>query len=111
MQHPLVVLLLLISGARAGFSLLLVAPAAVYVVLRVLAKLSGGWLVRWIVGPELPPHLGMYLLSPGVIGAAFALNAELVGAGAAGSVLTIVVAASIATDLLSMVVPQQEPAP
>jgi hypothetical protein len=111
MQHPLVVLLLLISGARAGFSLLLVTPVVVYVLLRVVAKLSGGWLVGRIVGPELPPHLGMYLLSPGVIGAAFALNAELVGAGAAGSVLTIVVAASIATDLLSMVVPQQEPPP
>jgi hypothetical protein len=109
MQHPLVVLLLLIAGARAGFTLAVAATAVVYLALRVIAKLTGGWLVRRIVGPDVPPHLGMYLLSPGVIAAAFALNAQLVGAGASGSVLTIVVAASIATDLLSMLVPPQEP--
>ena len=109
MQHPLVVLLLLIAGARAGFSLVLVTPAIAYLALRVVAKLAGGWLVRRIVGPDVPPHLGMYLLSPGVIAVAFALNAELVGAGASGFVLIIVVAASIGTDLLSMLVPPQEP--
>ncbi len=108
MQHPLVVLLLLIAGARAGFSPVLAAPAIVYLALRVLAKVTGGWLVRRIVGPDVPPHLGMYLLSPGVIAAAFALNAQLVGAGASGAVLTVVVAASIATDLLSMLVPPRE---
>ena len=102
MQHPLVVLLLLVAGARAGWSPALVAPAVVYLLLRTIAKLSGGLLVRRIVGPEVPASLGIYLLSPGVIAVAFALNAELVAAGPAGSILTIVVAASIAADLLSM---------
>lgn len=103
MQHPLVVLLLLMAGARAeGRSLVLLGLALVYVVVRVVAKLSGGWLVRRIVGPELPRSFGLELLSPGVIAAAFALNAELVNAGPAGSILTIVVAASIGSDLLAM---------
>lgn len=110
MQHPLVVLLLLVAGARADWSLVLIVPAAVYFLLRTVAKLGGGWIVRRIVGPELPPGLGIYLLSPGVIAVAFALNAELVAAGPAGSILTIVVAASIASDLLSMFLGTPEPA-
>ena len=110
MQHPLVVLLLLVAGARAGWSLALIAPVAVYVLLRTVAKLGGGWVVRRIVGPDLPPGLGIDLLSPGVIGVAFALNAELVDAGPAGTILTIVVAASIASDFLSMFLGGSEPA-
>jgi hypothetical protein len=110
MQHPLVVLLLLVAGARAGWPLALMAPVLVYVVLRTVAKLTGGWLVRRIVGPEVPASLGVDLLSPGVIAVAFALNAELVGAGPAGTILTIVVAASIASDVVSMFAGTSEPA-
>jgi hypothetical protein len=110
MQHPLVVLLLLVAGARAGWPLALMAPVLVYVVLRTVAKLTGGWLVRRIVGPEVPATLGVDLLSPGVIAVAFALNAELVGAGPAGTIVTIAVAASIASDLVSMFVGTSEPA-
>jgi hypothetical protein len=89
----------------------LAAAVVVYLLLRIVAKLSGGWLVRQIVGPDLPAGFGIYLLSPGVIAVAFALNAELVGAGPAASILTIVVAASIISDLLSMFMPLAEPSP
>lgn len=111
MQHPLVVLLLLMAGARAGaHAPAVVAVAIVYVLLRVVAKLSGGWIVRRIVGPEIPAAFGLHLLSPGVIAAAFALNAELVGAGARGAILTIVVAGSIGSDLLAMLASRPGPA-
>ncbi len=112
MQHPLVVLLLLMAGARAGgHALVLVTLTAVYLVLRVVGKLIGGWLVRRIVGPELPAGFGLHLLSPGVIAVAFALNAELVGAGPDGSILTIVVAASIFSDLLAIFALRPGPSP
>jgi hypothetical protein len=109
MQHPLVVLLLLIAGARAAYSPAVLTIAIVYLVARLLAKLAGGWLVGRIVGSELPTRFGLYLLSPGVIAAAFALNAELVAAGPAGSVLGVVVAASIASDLLAVIAVRSEP--
>jgi hypothetical protein len=102
MQHPLVVLLLLMAGARAGSSVALLTMAIVYLLLRVVGKLAGGWLVRRIVGAELPAGFGLQLLSPGVIAVAFALNAELVAAGPAGSILSIAVAASIGSDILAM---------
>jgi hypothetical protein len=54
------------------------------------------------VGAELPAGFGLQLLSPGVIAVAFALNAELVAAGPAGSILSIAVAASIGSDILAM---------
>jgi hypothetical protein len=110
MQHPLVVLLLLMAGARAGGqTLTLLSLAIVYLALRVVGKMSGGWLVRRIVGPELPRGFGLRLLSPGVIAVAFALNAELVAAGPPGAILGIVVAASIGSDLLAMFVSRPEP--
>jgi hypothetical protein len=61
------------------------------------------------VGPELPRGFGLRLLSPGVIAAAFALNAELVNAGPSGTILAIVVAASIGSDLLAMITSRSEP--
>lgn len=110
MQHPLVVLLLLMAGARADDqSFAMMVLAVVYLAVRVVAKLSGGWLVRRIIGPELPAGFGLNLLSPGVIAVAFALNAELVAAGPYGSILTIVVAASIASDLLAMLALRGKP--
>jgi hypothetical protein len=110
MQHPLVVLLLLMAGARAsGQSLALLTLAIVYVAVRVVGKLIGGWLVHRIVGPGLPPALGLRLLSPGVIAVAFALNAELVEAGPPGVILGVVVAASIGSDLLAIVLSRAEP--
>ncbi len=110
MQHPLVVLLLLMAGARAGYSHALETMAIVYLVLRIVGKLSGGWIVRRILGPDVPASFGLRLLSPGVIAVAFALNAELVAAGPSGSILSVVVGASIGSDLLALIVLRSEPA-
>jgi hypothetical protein len=98
------------AGARAsGQSLALLTLAIVYVAVRVVGKLIGGWLVHRIVGPGLPPALGLRLLSPGVIAVAFALNAELVEAAPPGVILGVVVAASIGSDLLAIVLSRAEP--
>jgi hypothetical protein len=103
-QHPLVVLLLLIAGARITFSVSLGALALAYVTLRALAKVGGGWLVARIGRSwALPSDLGLHLMSPGVIAVAFALNAGQ-ASDAALSILTIVVVGSMASELLALLV-------
>lgn len=109
MQHPLVVLLLLIAGARLSVSPGLGVLVLAYVILRATAKIAGGWLVRTIVGSEVPALFGLHLISPGVIAVAFALNTAQAAGDRAGPVLTIVVAGSIASELLALFVRPAEP--
>ena len=109
MQHPLVVLVLLIAGARVGFSPSLGAIVLAYLVLRTIAKLAGGQIVRRMVGGGLPRHLGLHLLSPGVIAVAFALNVTLTGGAFADPILTIAVVGSLGSELLSLIVRAAEP--
>ena len=110
-QHPLVVLLLLVAGARVGFRTELALLVPVYVIFRIAGKLGGGWIGSRLAGGDLPPRLGMYLLSPGVIAIAFALNVlQAVGPDRAAVVLAIAVAGSIASDLISLLVhPRERP--
>jgi hypothetical protein len=104
MQHPLVVLLLLIAGARVGFSPGLGGLVVAYLILRITGKIAGGWLARRMVATELPSHLGLYLISPGVIAVAFALNAVQAAGDRAGAILAIVVVGSIGSELLALFV-------
>jgi hypothetical protein len=104
MQHPLVVLLLLIAGARVLFSAPVWLVCAVYVSARLAAKLAGGRLLRSIAaraGREVPGALGLHLLSPGVVAVAFALSVNRT-ADPTGVVLAVAVAGSIASEILSL---------
>jgi len=74
LQHPLVVLLLLAAGAlwtpsTAGAWLLV--P---FLLFRLAGKVAGAWASSRILGDVPPGDLAAYLMSPGVIGIAFALN-------------------------------------
>lgn len=105
LQHPLVVLLLIVAGARAVPSTVSLLVAAAYLVWRVVGKLAGGWLVgRWI-GREATPGLGLSLVPPGVTGIAFALNVAQADPNAerAGAVLAVVVFGSLASELVTLV--------
>ena len=104
LQHPLTVLLLIVAGARVMFSANIAWLVIAYVVLRTAAKLIGGWLVARTVAPELPRDVGFHLTSSGIVGIAFALNV-LQARGdldIASMVFTIVVAGSLASDLLAL---------
>ncbi|MBI4886131.1 MAG: hypothetical protein HY824_03475 [Acidobacteria bacterium] len=105
-QHPLVFVLLVIAGARVGgFTPILVGLVVVYVVLRITGKVAGGWLVRRLIATDLPPQVGLRLMSPGIVGVAFALNAlQAGGAGRASLVLAVTVAGSLGSELLSLLV-------
>ncbi len=110
-QHPLVVLLLLVAGARVEASAAIAALAVSYVLFRTLGKVAGGWMAARVAGLRAPFSLGVFLLSPGVIGIAFALNALQIGDGSVGlRALSAVVFGSIAFELLSLFVhpPEEE---
>jgi hypothetical protein len=104
-QHPLVVLVLLVAGARADLSPWACALGAGYVVLRVAGRLAGGMVAARIAGANAPRDLGRHLLPPGVFGAAFALNAVGAIGGDASMLLAAVVAGTIASELVAVMLP------
>ena len=102
-QHPTVVLLLVIAGARVEFVPFLSAAVLIYLVLRSTGKIAGGWLLGRIIGSELPSHMGLRLISPGVVGVAFALNVlQAEGPGRAALALAASVLGSLASEVLSL---------
>lgn len=108
-QHPLVVLLLLIAGARVEASLTIAILSVAYVLFRLIGKLAAGWVAAHMAALGGRSNLGVYLLSPGVIGVAFALNAVHVWPGGAGTrLLSVVVFGSIVSELLSLFVHPRE---
>jgi hypothetical protein len=119
-QHPLVVLLLLIAGARWVPSLPALWLLAPYVLCRLAGKVAGGWAsVRLLrsqeertpgrVGPETralrAADLSAFLMAPGVIAVAFALNFQQMLPADAGRLLLSTVAAGTAVfELFAIVV-------
>jgi hypothetical protein len=109
-QHPLVVLLLVIAGASLEVTLPGIWLLAPYVVFRLAGKLIGGYVASRITSGIAPADLGAYLVRPGVIGIAFALNlAQVAPEGAAALVFAASVGA-IAGELLALfVTPGSQP--
>jgi hypothetical protein len=105
LQHPLVVLLLLVAGARLRLTPAVLGIAAVYIVCRAGAKLAGGWLASHLVLPELPADLGRRLIAPGVIAVASALNVyQIVGStDAANVLLAVAVVGALGSELLAVI--------
>jgi hypothetical protein len=110
-QHPMVVLLLVAAGAAlqpGTAGLWLFAP---YVVFRIAGKLIGGWAASRIAAGIAPSDLGAYLIPPGVIGIAFALNVQQVAPEGAGPLLFAAALGAMASELLALVVtPASRPA-
>jgi hypothetical protein len=74
LQHPLVVLLLVTAGALwvpSAVGLWLLVP---FLLFRLAGKVAGGWVAARIVGDVRPGDMAAYLMSPGVLSIAFALN-------------------------------------
>jgi hypothetical protein len=106
LQHPLIVLLLLVAGARLTWSVVIVALAVVYLTCRLAGKLAGGWVVGQMIERHWRRDLGISFVPPGVTGIAFALNAQHADPTADRGValLAIVVIGSLASELLAMFV-------
>lgn len=104
-QHPLLVLVLLVAGARADFSPASLGLGAAYLVLRVVGQLAGGLVARRVAGVNAPRDLGLFLLPPGVFGVAFALNAASIVGADASVLLAAVVAGTIGSELVALLLP------
>jgi hypothetical protein len=109
-QHPFVVLVLLVAGARADLSPLTVTLAAAYVSLRAIARFAGGSVIHRL-SPATSRDLRLELVAPGVFGVAFALNASRAAASMAAdasAVLSVVVIGTVLSDVLARVVAARE---
>ena len=104
-QHPLLVLVLLVAGARADLSPATLALGAAYVWLRVAGRLVAGTFASRVVGVNAPRDLGRHLLPPGVFGVGFALNGVSVLGGDASMLLAVVVAGTIGAELVAALLP------
>lgn len=100
-QHPLLVLLLVIAGARAEITLAGIALGLGYAVLRTGARLAAGWSARALAGPLPCRDLAARLLPPGVFGVAFALNAVREHGPDFAILLTVIVVGTAASDLFA----------
>ncbi|MBA3231691.1 MAG: hypothetical protein H0T05_02625 [Acidobacteria bacterium] len=110
-QHPLIVLLLVAAGAGLTPTMAGMWLFAPYVVFRVAGKLMGGWAASRIAPGIAPSDLGAYLIPPGVIGIAFALNLQQVAPGTASALIFAVALGAIASELLAVIVlPDSRPA-
>lgn len=103
-QHPLVVVLLVTAGASLEPSLAGVWLFAPYVVFRTVGKLAGGWLASRLAPGVAPSDLGAYLIPPGVIGIAFALNVLQVSPAAAMPLVFAVSAGAIISEFVAVIV-------
>lgn len=103
-QHPLVVILLVTAGASLEVSMAGIWLFAPYVVFRTVGKLTGGWMASRLAAGVAPSHLGAYLIPPGVIGIAFALNVLQVAPGAAMPLVFAVSAGAIVAEFLAVIV-------
>jgi hypothetical protein len=104
-QHPLLVLVLLVAGARAELSSAALALGVGYVVLRVAGQLAAGTVARRVLGAGAPRDLGLHLLPPGVFGVGFALNGVSVVGADASMLLAVVVVGTIGAELVAALMP------
>lgn len=103
-QHPLVVLLLVTVGASLRLSVAAVWLFGVYLAFRLAGKLIGGWTASRIAPDIAPSDLGAYLIPPGVIGIAFALNLQQIQSSAASPIVFAVATGAIACEIVAMLV-------
>jgi hypothetical protein len=90
-QHPVVVLLLITAGAMAVPSAAAFWLLVPYLLFRLSGKVAGAWLSAGLVDVGAA-DLAAYLMSPGVLAVAFALNFRQMLPSAAGDTLLATVA-------------------
>lgn len=101
-HHPFVLLLLLYAGAQMEPRLAAVWLFAPFVLFRLTGKLMAGALASRLHAAVAADTLGAYLIPPGVIGVALALNFNQVAGGIGALVVTVVAAGTVAFEGISI---------
>jgi len=100
-QHPVVVLVLLVAGASVRLDTVALWLMLPFVLVRLAGKVAGGWAAARLAAGA-PGSLGWFLVAPGVIGVAFALNAEMALPGEAAVLLTVAVVGSVVSEVIAV---------
>ena len=100
-ERPLLVLVLVVSGARLELQTPWLGLGVIYLLVRTAAKLAGGWAAGAVVVPRTAGNLGISLLAPGILGIAFALNVVRAGGASAEPMLAVAAVGAIGSDVIS----------
>jgi len=107
LQHPLVVLLLLVAGALIEWSAAVLWLAAALVLLRLVGKLLASLAIARVARIS-PALLASVLLPPGIMGIALALNVRQVLAAEDNVIVPAVTVAAVATEILAAFLPAEQ---
>jgi len=107
-QHPLVVLLVVVAGAQTMVGPLPLFLFAIFVVFRLSGKVIGGAAAARLVPTLAGEVLGAYLVSPGVMGIAIALNLQQIAPADGRAVVSAVAAGAVVFELVSAFVSPAE---
>jgi hypothetical protein len=107
LQHPLVALILIVAGARTEVTPGIIALAVAYVLLRAIGKLAGA-VATVVVDPALSRDAAPHVLSPGILGVAFALNMSRAIGPDSTVLLSVAVLGTIGAQLLAGATPREE---
>lgn len=103
-QHPLIVLLLLTAGALwtpSGTAMWLLAP---YLLFRLAGKCAGAWVTSRFLEVRAA-DLAAFLMPPGVLAVAFAINVrQLLPVEAGATLISVVAAGTAAFELFALAV-------
>jgi hypothetical protein len=100
-QHPLLVLVLLVAGARAELSLTSLGLGMAYLALRLVGQLAGATAAGRAARVNPPRDVVLHFISPGVFGVAFALNAASAIDQGGSVLLAAVVVGTIGSELVT----------
>lgn len=101
-HHPFVLLLLVYAGAQMEPRLSAVWLLVPFVLFRLTGKLMAGAAAARLHAAIAADALGAYLIPPGVIGVALALNFNQIAGTSGRLVITVVAAGTVAFELISM---------
>jgi hypothetical protein len=100
-QHPLIVLLVVVTGASVALSPAWLALGAAYLLSWIAGGLMGDWAAYRLARSPVT-HARLVWVSPGVLGIAFALNALRAAGPDAAPVLVAVAVATIGSEAIAM---------
>lgn len=103
-HHPLVLLLLIYAGAQTSFSSLALWLLVPFVVFRMTGKVLGGWAAARLVSGAPADVMGAYLVPPGVVGIAIALNLLQAARADGEAVLSAVAMGAVVFEVIAIAV-------
>jgi hypothetical protein len=111
-QHPLLVLLLVLAGAMLQTTIAATWLLTVVVIARFVGKLVGSWVAVRLLGRMAPAQLGARLMPCGVLGVATAMHFQaLAGNPAGGLVLSVTALVTLVFEIVAVAAIAQDERP